>query len=155
MQNVEQAMGQVQLQFMWFSTDRTLYKYSNSPKSYTANSSWKKFKKQMNVGDNFFIVATTTKKSNSESGFSYDVLGILASLADMEELQKANDVYWDYIRDSEDKIGRTLEAAEYFGKWIALNERDSKDFNFNTLCLLEMCNEGKIKEAKKIAKELI
>ena len=91
MQNVEQAMGEVQLQFMWFSTDRTLYKYSNSPKTYNANATWKKFKKQMNAHDNFFIVATTTKKSNSDSGYSYDVLGILASLADMEELQKAND----------------------------------------------------------------
>lgn len=158
MENVEQAMGLVQLQFIWVSTDRTLYKYANAPTTFPVGKVLKKHLNKMAKHDNYFAIVTLTKKAKSKSEFSYDVLGVLNSFADLEETQKSNLIYWDYIKDSQSpdqKAERALDMAVHIFDHLHKNERESSDYNITTFDLLEMCVEGDIKQAKKISKELI
>lgn len=157
MNTVKTEMGDIQLQFIWMSTDRTLYKYANAIQSFKTHSKWKKFHKQMGKG-NFFAVLTTTKDApESKSGYSYDILGVLCTFADEHELREANAMYWNALQgesQSFSKLLTTMQVAGGIRNWFA--ESDCMDdFNINTYLLLELCTEGGLKQARRISKEFV
>lgn len=156
-QTVKEVMGLVQLQVMWFSTDRTLYKYVNAPQeSYKAHSKWKKFKPQMKTG-NYFAVLTETKDApDSASGYSYNIIGVLAKFNFEDEAQEASHINHQAVSNcynNWDKLQATVQVAESMKTWFG--EEFSEDFNMNTYLLLQLIAEGGLKEARKLSKEFL
>lgn len=155
--SVKEIMGLVQLQFIWMSTDRTMYKYVNAPlESYRAHSKWKKFKNQMGKG-NYFAVLTETKDApDSKSGYSYNIIGVLAKFNFEDEAQDASHLNHQALSDcynNWDKLQATLQIATSIKTWFG--EEFAEDFNMNTYLLLQLIAEGGLKEARKLSKEFL
>jgi len=159
MKTVKDTMGLIQIQFMWFSTDRTLYKYVNDPlTSYKAHSKWKKFKNQMPKGNYFAILTETKEAPGSKSGYSYNILGVLAKLNYEDEAQYASHVNHEALSefapgDNWNKLHATMAVADSLKNWLGEDFKD--DFNMNTYLLLQYITEGGLVEARKLAKEFI
>lgn len=153
--SVKEEMGLIQLQFMWFSTDRSLYKYVNDTghESYKAHSKWKKVKNQMKHG-NYFAVLTETKDApGSTSGYSYNIIGVLATFNDLGEAQYASHFNRTTLNEHDDnwsKLQATVAVGDAIQNWFG---EGNTDFNVNTHLLLQLIGEGGLKEAKKLAKD--
>lgn len=155
--SVKEVMGLVQLQVMWFSSDRTLYKYVNDPlTSYPAHSKWKKFKNQMGKGNYYAILTETKDAPGSKSGYSYNIIGVLAKFNFEDEAQQASHINHQAVSDcytNWDKLQATLRVAESIKTWCG--EEFADDFNMNTYLLLQLIAEGGLKEARKLSKEFL
>jgi len=156
--DVERAMGQVSLAFIWISTDRMGLRYANddSPMLY-AKAKWRKpwLLKQMGPGLQHFCVLTAHKPSpSSPSGSTYEILGVLCRFDCLKELQEANHMYWNHVKGTDnsfEKLARTIEVALSLKQWLESNGCESY-WNEGTYSLLEMAGEGRLKEVKEIVK---
>jgi len=151
-------MGNISLSFVWMSNDRTRFKYARkmNDESQISKPKWKKFKKQMQ--GNCFAVLTRNKwvpgcKTNTD----YEILGILASHYDVEEMQYANEQYWETLKTIDtnwDKLQFTYAFAKNLQNWFDKNESQDA-FNNDTLQILELFAEGNEKDAKTYMKGIL
>ncbi len=151
--SVRDDMGDIMMQCVWISPDKTRIKHAHAQVSRPAHNTWRRFDDK--ITSEYVVALSSIKPSpTSRSGYSWDVLGILFVLNDHESLQTVSKMLWDRVRvvtGTFAKMNAYYEASCYIATHL-VDHPDEGFVDLDVLRLLEVCTLGGLKDVKKYVK---
>lgn len=136
--NVRETMGKVALQF--FEIRDGHYRYTHSDKFYKLHPKWKPHMQWLR-GRKYAVVLTQEVQSNSKSGSSYNIIGVLAIFDSLEDLEWANSSYWAELQSVTGDLAKVETTCDYVEwlKEIMYSSNADKNFYTHTQDALKTC----------------
>ena len=135
MTEVRKQMGEVQCIFV--ETTYRKFKFLHGDRWFRMHAKWTPFI-QWFRGRRFVCLLTKevpAKTTNSKSGSSFEILGVLSISNSFDEMSYINQRYWDTIKfytNEADKRLKTIEFAEWLQAELTTIGREN-DFYANTI----------------------